>query len=231
MGCSCQWSLWTGSGTCSRLPERPTRRKYGVPGSLIDLALGVGGVPQLLELGFQVTDPGWHGRKQGSHDNRPGSSRDEGRRRGHLVTHGRVENYEIEHHRPEQFRNELMIQHADVDADITLHLRNLHERLVASQVLALEDEDAPDRDLAGDRLALKIQITKAQVTGPQTAVESAQAGVDGGHRDRVDRVLRRFGEPEQPLTVLSVISDLAVDRQLPHEPGQSLDLPLREPLQ
>ena len=53
--CPPSWS--TGSATCSRPREIPTPRDTGSPRSLVDLALGVGVFPQLLEPLLKVTNP------------------------------------------------------------------------------------------------------------------------------------------------------------------------------
>ena len=82
-----------------------------------------------------------------------------------------------------------MIEHPDLDPDVTLHLGDLEEGLVAGHVLVLEHEDAPDADLPVDRLALEFEVASAQVASPEPAVEAAHPGVHRGQRDRVDRVL------------------------------------------
>src|SRR6266487_1649242 len=115
---------------CSWRRERPTRPKPAAC-SGPDLALGVSGRPQLLELVLQVANPGRHRREPGPHDGRPGCSGREGSRRRRLITHAPVEDDEVEDHRLQSFRDELMIEHPYVDADLTLCLGDLQERLVA----------------------------------------------------------------------------------------------------
>src|SRR5215469_8059301 len=103
--------------------------------------------------------PRRHRREQGPDNGWPRLSRGEGRRRHGLEADRSVEDDEVEDHGLHPVRNELMIKHPDFDPDVTLHLGNLEESLVARQVVILEDEDAPDKDVPGDRLTLELEVS------------------------------------------------------------------------
>jgi hypothetical protein len=53
-----------------------------------------------------------------------------------------------------------MIEPPHVDADITLHHGDLQKRLIAGQILILQNENAADGDLPLDRLTLEFQVVR-----------------------------------------------------------------------